>query len=220
MIESVWKYPTRKHGFPVFLRFFPVNRGLSGNFDREGFAPDCPLRRRSFLFISSGPPMGSSTLSSASFLLRWSMGDFPKRRANQSLCGPTMGWQGSAHRGGRGPPRHRRSPRLPGPEEPEPLPVPTYDGFGLDDDQRRAPARLQARVDDPENPIDHPKRWPGPFPPRDSHLLAESEYLCVECRAARKGLADDGEEGFDRLMHAGEDIRRWAEIPRFPQRME
>ena len=98
--------------------------------------------------------------------------------------------------------------------------MPTYDGLGLDDDQRLAPARPQAREDDPENPIDHPKRWPRPFPLQDSHLLAESEYLCVECRAAQKGLADDGEEGFDCLMHAGEDIRRWVEIPKFLRRME
>ncbi len=40
MIESVWEYPTRR-------RFFPVNRGLSGNFDREGFAQDCVLRQPS-----------------------------------------------------------------------------------------------------------------------------------------------------------------------------
>ena len=73
---------------------------------------------------------------------------------------------------------------------------------------------------DTENPIDYPKRWPGPCPPQDSHLLAESEYLCQECRAAQKGLADDGEEGFDCLMHAGEDTRRSAEIPKFPRRME
>jgi hypothetical protein len=58
------------------------------------------------------------------------------------------------------------------------------------------------------------------FPLQDSHLLAEGEYLCVERRAAQKGLADDGEEDFDRLMHAGENIRRWAEIPKFPRRME
>ncbi len=45
MIEIVWEYPTRRRGFPVFLRFFPVNRGLSGNFDREGFAQDCVLRQ-------------------------------------------------------------------------------------------------------------------------------------------------------------------------------
>ena len=44
MIESVWEYPARRRGFPVFLRFFPVNRGLSGNFDGEGFAQDCVLR--------------------------------------------------------------------------------------------------------------------------------------------------------------------------------
>ncbi len=47
MIESVWEYPARRRGFPVFLRFFPVNRGLSGNFDREGFAADYPLRQPS-----------------------------------------------------------------------------------------------------------------------------------------------------------------------------
>ena len=98
--------------------------------------------------------------------------------------------------------------------------MPTDNGLRLDDDQRLAPARPQARQDDPENPIDHPKRWPEPFPLQDSHLLAEGEHFCVECRAAQKGLADDGEEDFDSLMHAGEGIRRWAEIPRFLRRME
>ncbi len=110
-------------------------------------------------------------------------------------------------------PRQGRSPRfsssrLPGPEESEPLSVPTDNGLRLDDDQRLAPARSQAREDDPENPIDHPKRWPRPFPLHDSHLLAEGEHFCVERRAAQKGLADDGEEDFDCLMHAGEGIRR------------
>ncbi len=98
--------------------------------------------------------------------------------------------------------------------------MPTDDGLRLDDDQRLAPARPQAREDDPKNPIDHPKRWPRPFPLQDSYLLAKNEYLCVECRAAQKGLADDSEEDFDCLMHAGEDIRRWAEIPKFLRRME
>jgi hypothetical protein len=42
----------------------------------------------------------------------------------------------------------------------------------------------------------------------------------VKRRAAQKGLADDGEEDFDCLIHAGEDIRRWAEIPKFLRRME
>ena len=38
------------------------------------------------------------------------------------------------------------------------------------------------------------KRIPGPFPLQDSHLLAQGEYLCRECRTVRKGLADDGEK--------------------------
>ena len=51
-------------------------------------------------------------------------------------------------------------------------------------------------------------------------MLAEGEHLYVECRAAQKGLSDDSEEDFDCLMHAGEDIRRWAKITKFPRQME
>ena len=36
----------------------------------DGLGADFQTRRLSFLFISSGPPMGSLTLLSASFLLR------------------------------------------------------------------------------------------------------------------------------------------------------
>ncbi len=81
------------------------HENAADNQPKNGRCIRCPghaHRRLSFLFISSGPPMGSLRLSSASSLLRWSHGGFPKRRANQSLCGPRMGWQGSAHRGGRG----------------------------------------------------------------------------------------------------------------------
>jgi hypothetical protein len=84
--------------------------------------------------------------------------------------------------------------------------VPTDDGLGPDDYQGVAPARPQAtghrpqaRQDDPENPIRHPKRRPGPFPFQDSYLLSEGKDFCVERRAAGKD--------FDDLIHAGKGIR-------------
>ena len=110
-------------------------------------------------------------------------------------------------------------PRLPCPEKPKPLAVPTDDGLGLDDYQGVAPARPEARQNDPENPIGHPKRWLGPSPFQDSYLLAEGEDFCVERRAVEEDFAEHGEEHFDDLLHAGKGIRWWWEIPRFLRRM-
>ena len=55
---------------------------------------------------------------------------------------------------------------------------------------------------------------------QDSYLLAEGEDFCVERGAAEEDPPDDGEDDFDDLMHAGEGIRRWREIPRFLPQME
>jgi hypothetical protein len=109
-------------------------------------------------------------------------------------------------------PRHCRPTRLapsrlPCPEKPKPFAVPTDDGLRPDDYQGVTPARPKARQDDPENPIRHPKWWPGSFPFQDSYLLAEGEDFCVERRAAG--------EDFNDLVHARKAIRSRRNIPRF-----
>ena len=60
--------------------------------------------------------------------------------------------------------------------------MPTDDGLWLDNHKGLAPAGLKASQNHPEQPVGRAKRWPGPFPLQDSHLPAESEYLCVERR--------------------------------------
>jgi hypothetical protein len=40
-----WAIPRTRRCIPCFLTFFRVNRGLSGDFDREGFAQDGVLRQ-------------------------------------------------------------------------------------------------------------------------------------------------------------------------------
>jgi hypothetical protein len=42
----------------------------------------------------------------------------------------------------------------------------------------------------------------------------------VERRAANEDFAEDEEEGFDDLVHAGKGIRSGGNIPRFPRQME
>jgi hypothetical protein len=41
----------------------------------------------------------------------------------------------------------------------------------------------------------------------------------VERRATEEDFAEDGEEHFDDLLHAGKGIRWWWEIPRFLRQM-
>ena len=53
----------------------------------------------------------------------------------------------------------------------------------------------------------HPKRWPGLVPFQDGYLLAEGKDFCVEFRATEEDFAEDGEDHFDDLMHAGKGIR-------------
>ena len=47
----------------------------------------------------------------------------------------------------------------------------------------------------------------GPFPLQDSYMLAEGKGFSVERRTAEEDFAEDGEEHFDDLMHAGKGIR-------------
>lgn len=50
-------------------------------------------------------------------------------------------------------------------------------------------------------------QWSRPFPLQDSYLLAESDDFCLECRAVEEDIAEECEEKFDDLMHAGKGIR-------------
>ena len=86
-------------------------------------------------------------------------------------------------------------PRFPTPVQAETGPMPTHDSFGLDDDQRIAPARPGCSQDDPEQPIKRAQWRSGPFSLQDGHLLAKREDFDSDISTALEEDAGRGNQG-------------------------
>lgn len=91
------------------------------------------------------------------------------------------------------------------PVKPEAEPVPSYDRFGLDDDERLAPASPQTREQHPEDSITIVDDGPCDAPVINSELLSEREILEGEPRPIhQQGPPQDKE----RPHHRGDNLIR------------
>jgi len=77
--------------------------------------------------------------------------------------------------------------------------MPTPDRFGLDDDQRIAPARPERSQDRQEQPIKRAQWRSGPLSLQDAHLLAKREDFGGDIRTALEEDAGRGKQGQQKM---------------------
>ncbi len=89
--------------------------------------------------------------------------------------------------------------------------MPANNRLRLDDHQDLPPTRPQARQDDPEKAIGHPKRWPGSLPIEGGKLLSQGKVLQMQRRATEESLADGGKNELNGRVHVKDAIQRQPE---------
>ncbi len=90
--------------------------------------------------------------------------------------------------------------------------MPANNRLRLDDHQDLPPTRPQARQDDPEKAIGHPKRWPGSLPIEGGKLLSQGKVLQMQHCAAEESLTDHGKDDSNGRAHVGDAIRHKPEM--------
>ncbi len=101
--------------------------------------------------------------------------------------------------------RRPARPALPAPVEAQALSVPAEDRLGLDQDESLAPSGPELREPDPHQSIGGPKLG---SPPRalaleDEELMAQGEYLGLECGPAAEQRSERRKSGQKGRSHAG-----------------